>query len=292
MTNSRYDEDGYREAGRVGRGLCTALLVGVASVSVASAQDAGNNGAVSVSAGIDFSNAYYFRGIIQETEGFIAQPFLEAGISLFEGDGGVQSVSVTSGLWNSLHSGPSGSDGPGDPAMWYETDYYASLGFGFAEGWSADLTYTAYMSPNGTFGTVKELSTGVAYEDEFGLAPYATLAFELDGQADGGLNEGTYLELGVGPGLAIPDSPVGLSFPVTIGLSLSDYYETSDSSDAFGFFQVGVVAGLPLPAAPEYGSWELSLGINFIAFGDALKQINGADDGFEPVAIVGLSLSY
>jgi hypothetical protein len=91
-------------------GVAILVLTGASAVP-ALAQDAGNNGAVSVAAGIDFSNAYYFRGIIQETEGFIAQPFLEAGISLFEGDSGLQSVSVTSGLWNSLHSGPSGSKG-------------------------------------------------------------------------------------------------------------------------------------------------------------------------------------
>ena len=276
----------------IGWGVVAAVLLGGASAGPALAQDGGNNGAVSVAAGIDFSNAYYFRGIIQETEGFIAQPFLEAGITLFEGDGGLQSVSVASGLWNSLHSGPSGSDGPGDPAMWYETDYYASLGLGFAEGWSADLTYTAYMSPNGTFGTVRELSTGIAYEDELGLAPYANFAFELDGQADGGSNEGTYFEFGVGPGIDLPDSPISLSFPVAIGLSLSDYYETGDTSDSFGFFQFGLAAGIPLPTPPEYGSWDLSIGANFITFGDALKSLNGADDGFEPVVVIGLSLGY
>jgi len=192
-------------------------------------------------------------------------------------------------LWPQRVQG--GEDGPGDPAMWYETDYYASLGLGFAEGWSADVTYTAYMSPNGTFGTVRELSTGIAYED-VGIAPYVNFAFDLDGQADGGSNEGTYFELGVGPALDFPDSPVSLSSPVAIGLSVSDYYETGDQSDSFGFFQFGLVAGIPLPTAPEYGSWELSIEAKFIAFGDALKSINGADDGFEPVAVFGLSLGY
>ena len=31
------------------------------------------------------------------------------------------------------------------------------------------------------------------------LSPKAVLAFELDGQADGGSNKGTYLELGIRP---------------------------------------------------------------------------------------------
>ena len=71
--------------------------------------------------------------------------------------------------------------------MWYETDFYASLGLGFAEAWSADVTYTAYMSPNQSFETVKELSFGIGYDDGL-LSSYANFAFELDGhgQADGG----------------------------------------------------------------------------------------------------------
>ena len=49
------------------------------------------------------STSYYFRGIVQETSGFIAQPYLEAGLhQLYEGDNG--SVSLAAGTWNSLHS--------------------------------------------------------------------------------------------------------------------------------------------------------------------------------------------
>ncbi len=271
------------------------VFVAVSSVAVGSAiaqeeQPEGNTGPVSVGAGMDISTSYYFRGIIQETEGFIAQPYLEAGISLYESDTGLQSVSATAGLWNSLHSGPTGSDGPGDPAMWYESDFYASLGLGFADAWSADVTYTGYTSPNGTFGTVKELAFGLSY-DGLGIAPYVTLATELDGQADGGLTEGTYLELGASPGMDIPDSVVSISFPIAVGLSVNDYYETVGASDTFGFFQFGASVSVPLPLPAEFGEWGLSGGINFIAFGDALQSINGSDE-FEPVGVFGISLGY
>ena len=273
------------------------LLVFVAASSIAvgtataqEEQPAGNTGPVSVGAGMDISSGYYFRGIIQETEGLIAQPHLEAGISLFESDTGLQSVSATAGLWNSLHSGPTGSDGPGDPAMWYESDFYASLGLGFADAWSADVTYTGYTSPNGTFGTVKELAFGLSY-DGLGISPYVTLAKELDGQADGGFNEGTYLELGAGPGVDIPDSSVSISFPIALGLSVSDYYETPGASDTFGFFQFGAIASVPLPLPAEFGEWAVSGGVNFLSFGDALQTINGSDQ-FEPIGVFGISLGY
>ena len=175
--------------------------------------------------------------------------------------------------------------------MWYESDFYASVGLGFADAWSTDVTYTAYMSPNQSFGTVKELAFGLAYDGL--LSPHATLAVELEGQADGGSNEGTYLELGLEPGLSVPNSAVGVSFPVSIGLSLKDYYEANISSTTFGFFNVGAILSLPLTAIPaRYGAWEASGGVNLLMFGDALKAINGSNDSFKPIGIFGISLGY
>ena len=261
-------------------------------LGTAAAQD-GNSGAVSVGTGIDFGSSYYFRGIIQETKGAISQPYLEAGLTLHESDTGLQSVSVTAGTWSSLHSGPSGSNGAsGDPRMWYETDFYVSGAFGFADAWSVDATYTAYMSPNQSFGTVKEVAFGVAYDGGL-IGPYATLAVEVDGQADGGLNEGAYLELGVEPGLAIPNSDVGLSFPVALGMSMSDYFEGANGDKTFGFFNVGAILSVPLPGIPaDYGAWEIRGGINLLVFGDALKSINGSTDDIEPIGVFGISLGY
>jgi hypothetical protein len=107
------------------------------------------------------------------------------------------------------------------------------------------------------------------------------------------LNEGTYLELGVGPALAIPGSEVGLSFPVAVGLSLNDYYEGAAGDETFGFFNVGAIISVPSGGIPaEYGSWEISGGVNFLVFGGALKAINGSADDVEPIGVFGISLSY
>lgn len=273
-----------------GRAARTAPLLLAASLlmtGAAAAQDAPNSGAISVGAGIDFGTDYFFRGIVQETEGFIAQPYLEAGMSLH--DGAAASVSLTAGTWSSLHSADYAGFG-GAPGIFYETDFYAGLGFGFAEGWGADVTYTAYMSPRGSFGTVKELAIGVSHDDM--LAPYATFAFELAGNA-AGENEGTYLELGIEPALPLDDAPVGVSFPVAVGLSLSDYYDPGGVNETFGFFNVGAMVGIPISGIPaEYGSWEFAAGVNLTFFGDALQAINGMDDGFTPIGVFGLSLGY
>ena len=246
--------------------------------------DMPNSGAVALGAGVDFASEYFFRGIVQETNGFIAQPFLEGSIAF-------GAATITAGTWSSLHSAAEG----GDPEMWYETDFYAGVGFGAGDV-GIDVTYTAYMSPNQSFGTVKEVALGFAYDDGM-LGPYATFAFEVDGQADGGLNEGTYLELGVEPGFGLADTDLSLSFPVAVGLSLSDYYEAFSLADltfindTFGFFSVGASLGVPLSGIPsDYGSWELALGVQFLAFGDGLKAINGEDN--KVIGTFGISLGY
>ena len=58
-----------------------------AESGAAAVQDdmAPNSGMIGMSAGVDFTSDYYFRGIIQETGGFIAQPFLDASMSLGAG---------------------------------------------------------------------------------------------------------------------------------------------------------------------------------------------------------------
>ena len=58
------------------------LLVGVATPEVARAQ--GNSANISGNLGVDFSNAYFYRGIRQEREGLVLQPYADVSFSLFE----------------------------------------------------------------------------------------------------------------------------------------------------------------------------------------------------------------
>ena len=255
----------------------------------ATAQDdmAANSGSLGFSAGVDFTNNYYFRGIIQETGGFIAQPFLDASMSLGP-------VSITAGTWNSLHSAGEGTF-DGAPDSYYESDFYAGLGFAAGDVVGIDLTYTAYMSPRGSWGTTKEVALGLSF-DTF-AAPYATFAFEVAGGADGGPNEGSYAEIGFEPAVPLDDAPVSLSFPIAIGASMSNYFEYQDemgvwSDSGFGFFSIGASLGVPLPVPEQYGSWELAIGVNALMFGEGVKMLNGEDKGAKVIGLFGISLGY
>ncbi len=288
------------------RGLC---CVGIWSIlawgltpAVALAQP--NTGKVSFSAGLDFSHAYFFRGIRQEADGFLAQPYGEIAFDLFEDAEGLNTGTLALGFWNSLHSGPSGSDGPSQfTTAWYEMDFYAGLSLGLVGQWQADVVYTQYMSPNNSFSTIKEIALGLGFDDSeqmgaLALSPFVTLAIEASGNA-AGTESGVYVELGVEPGLPLEDSPVSLTFPVTLGLSLSDYYQNVDplvglvgANDAFGYFDLGILASVPLLGVDEsYGSWEVSGGVHLLFLGDTLEALN-AGDQFQAIGSIGLSIGY
>ena len=101
------------------------------------AQAQGNDGKLSVSMGVDASHAYFFRGIKQERQGLVVQPFADASFALFEDGEGITDVTLTIGQWNSLHSGPSGADGPAaNVASWYESDFFTGVTLGL-ENWEA-----------------------------------------------------------------------------------------------------------------------------------------------------------
>ena len=145
--------------------VCTTLFL---ASTPAWAQDAAaadpNPGALTITGSVDFLNQYMFRGIQQNNTGFVTWPAFDLGLAVYSGDGGLKSVGINFGTWNSLHSGNTGSDGASGK-MWYESDFYATLGLGFGGGTSFSTTYTAYTSPNSGFTTVKELMFKFALDD-------------------------------------------------------------------------------------------------------------------------------
>lgn len=282
----------------------TAMLAVASSPATAQEGDAAEEGPdLSVDLGIDFTTAYFFRGIFQENQGIIAQPYAEIGLNLWKGEGKLSSVDGFIGIWNSVHEGPSGSGGP--QSSWYEADIYIGVS-ATIDPFTIALAYTEYYSPNGVFGTTDEISVTVSYDDagkygkeDFGLAPYATIAFETDGGADGGTDHGIYLELGIEPGFDIIPDKLSLSFPVTLGLSLSDYYEdpVDGDDDFFGYLDIGIVATMPLDFIPaKFGAWEASIGVHFLILGDSTENISmlfgGGGDDFEVILVAGVSVGF
>lgn len=291
-----------RTAARRGASVIVATIIAIGLAAPAQAQQAApadpNPGNITLTAGIDVLNAYMFRGIRQDDTGVIMWPFADAGFSLYSGEGGLTSVGLNVGTWNSLHTGAAGSDGPSGK-LWYESDFYATLGLGFGGGVSLGTTYTAYTSPNNTFTTVKEIAFRLGVDDTAYLGaaavnPYVLVAMEMDaapgvGQADAGDEAGTYLELGIAPGWAA--EAAAFAFPIKVGLSLSDYYELAGADSTFGYLSVAGIVTVPLGGPTTFGSWNVHGGLEFQALGDTTEAINGGD-GQKVIGSIGLGLSY
>ena len=279
---------------------CTTLIL---ASGPAWAQDAPsvdpNPGAVTITGSIDFLNQYMFRGLQQNNTGLVTWPAFDLGIAAYSGDGGLKGVGINFGTWNSLHSGNTGSDGPSGK-MWYESDFYATLGFGFGKGTSFSTTYTAYNSPNSGFTTVKEFSFKFAVDDSGYLGkgavkPYVVLAQEFGtdvatGQADGGENAGTYMEIGIAPGYN-GISRASIAFPIKVGFSLNDYYELAGVDNKFGFFSVAGIVTVPLGGTGNFGSWNVHGGVEYQALGTTTEFYNNGESN-QVIGSFGIGFSY
>ena len=265
--------------------------------------------------GVTFTTAYFFRGILQEDQGFIAQPYFEVGIPLVYDEDKGFGVNAIAGIWNSFHSEQTGDSQtfafpnqqvgePGEiagttfeadrggPSAWYESDLYAGIGFNTGD-FELNFLYTFYTSPNGAFETIQEVGAALGYGHGHRRRPRqrrptspstsavgAGVFFETK---DGPGTTDSYLELGAEPGFSLElgrgDLEVGLSFPVTLGFSLEDYYvDEEGDNEFFGFLSVAAAAQVPLPVPERYGNWTLTPAFEYLYLqADSLEAINNGD---------------
>jgi hypothetical protein len=261
-----------------------------------------NPGALTLTGSIDFVNQYMFRGFRQNSSGIAIWPAMDLGISAYSGEGGLKSASINFGTWNSLHTGDTGQDGPSGK-LWYESDFYATLGLGFGGGTSFSTTYTAYTSPNNGFTTVKEIMFKFAVDDSGKLGkaavkPYIAVAREFDaepgrGQADGGENAGTYVEIGFAPGYSA--SKASIAFPIKVGLSGSNYYElatpTGFEDNTFGYFSIAGIVTVPLGGTSSFGAWNIHGGVEYQKLGTTTEFFNGGESN-QVIGSFGIGFSY
>ena len=112
------------------------------------------------------------------------------------------------------------------------------------------------------------------------VKPYLAIAQEFDtdvgvGQADGGANAGTYMEIGFAPGLAA--SRASIAFPIKVGFSLSDYYELEGEDNKFGFFSIAGIVTVPLGGTTSFGSWNVHGGVEYQKLGTTTEFFNGGE---------------
>jgi hypothetical protein len=230
----------------------------------------------------DFTNVYFFRGILQEKHGFIAQPWGELYFNAFASEEGpIRDVTFGAGVWASFHTKETlAVDGP---HSLYETDWYPLLSISFAHNISLTTTYYWYTSPNGAFATAQELNFKLAWDDSetFGrwaMGPYVNFAVETRRTAFGP-NEGSGVQMGIGPTLFTffegSEMPVTLSAPIELGLAIDDYYEEEDGDEnTFGYLNFGLSASVPLAFMPV-GDWSFTLTAKGWYLSNTLREVAG-----------------
>ena len=237
-----------------------------------------------VTTGMDFASAYFFRGIKQQSGGAIAQPYFDLGVSAPKG------ITLNVGNWDSIHSKSSAGH-------WYESDYYGSVTFTAGKA-KPGVLYTSYTSPADLFTTVHELAGVLAFDDSANAVPVSpkiVVAFELsDGQADGGTGKGIYLETGIKPALKLAPKAT-LLIPLKAAFSLKDYYEGivlagTTENDTFGYFDAGLQLSVPAVSGPS-GTLEIHGGFDILFLGRNLKALNEGDR-VKPIALIGFTYTY
>jgi hypothetical protein len=170
---------------------------------------------------------------------------------------------------------------------------------------STSVTYLLYTSPNGAFSTVQQIDLGLAYDDSellgpFAFGPTATFSFEVDNTSFGPKKAG-YMEFAGAPSIDLSslgddagEYPLTMSFPLAVGLSLYDYYDSVEPThnQPFGFFSFGANGGVPLAFIPDdFGEWTINAGINVLVLSQTLKEVNRGDNPW-PIGTLSLAMSY
>lgn len=177
------------------------------------------------------------------------------------------------------------------PKIWYESNPHAGLVMRSGRDWQFGLTYGAFTSPNGQFGSSQEIAFTTRYQGESlmmnRLKPQAKIAVPVfEGK-------GVYTELSVAPGFRpLPDSDFQLTLPVVFGMGINDYYGAEKSSPVYG--SIGLVGSLPLKVVPsDYGSWSFSAGAFLLVRETALVEAGRPlDDAGNTVVYGSASLSF
>jgi hypothetical protein len=248
---------------------------------------------------LDFTNAYFFRGIRQEREGTIFQPWMELYYSLYSSDDGpIRGITVGAGIWNSFHSERTGA--VNGPQWLYETDLYPLISVAFPGNVTLTTIYYYYSSPNAAFVSTQELNFKLGWDDsdtfgKFAVHPWINFAIETENTSFGP-NTGQGFQLGIAPVLYASEAEryaVTVSAPCEAGFAIHDYYENAGGGENFfGYANVGLLVSLPLSFMPENaGSWTLSASGKYYAFSETLENANRGKSTY-PVGMLSLGVAF
>jgi hypothetical protein len=222
---------------------------------------------------LDFSDHYITpRGLNVENEGLVFQPLFLAFWDLYSSKTGfLENITLTTGVWSSIHSHESGAD----PGHWNEFDPIAGLAFKFAKYWKFETNYTAFDSMVDSYPTSHHLELKLNFDDstlmgKFALHPYVAYWWELENKATVVFDpttseESGYFTVGINPSFKLGE--VKFEFPTYVNFVGSDFYQEFDGTgggSGAAVFGTEIKATVPLKFVPKgMGSWSFYAGLKY-----------------------------
>ena len=228
--------------------------------------------------GVTFVSEYISRGVVQQTKGVIAQPYLDLYFKFYEGDGFLTSASAQLSLWADVGSNKSLAAPGNTVPNWYEFDWDPGISFVIEKSFTLTVSYYEFDSPASAFKTARSVNANLAYDDSgymgaFALHPHFTVLYETGAPGFAGLKaHGWYYEIGIAPSYTFLKSskyPLTFALPITVGLGdQSGFY----GGNTFGYFSPGVTLAVPLAFIPPgYGTWTFTAGYSYYYLDKALR---------------------
>jgi hypothetical protein len=229
---------------------------------------------------LDISSAYITpRGLNVENQGVVFQPLILIFWNLYNRpDAFLNDVTLTTGLWNSIHTKQSGVD----PGNWNEIDPIGGLTFKLGKGFAFDTFVTAFHSQTDSYPTSTNLSLKLSYHDSafggFSLNPFVEYWLELDKKATvvfdpATSSEGYYFALGLIPTYQFTTIPLKLELLLYTNIASNNFYQRFDGSDGgsgFALFSAQLKVSTPLSFIPQgYGAWTLYAGVKYYSLENA-----------------------
>jgi hypothetical protein len=224
------------------------------------------------------------RGLLLTNTGLTTQITTGLSLDLYKSPGGfINDAAVNLGIWNDLWSNQNSPT----VGSWNEFDWWVAGTIGFAHDWKFGVTYVEFLSPPGTFSTIRNVEFSLRYSDAWiGRAltfnPYVKLFYSASGPSTVAVGKkgGTYdVELGFAPTINLKkygSLPISLTAPTWVTVGPASFWNrgttgcgssvsTPCATSNAGVFSTGLTGKLPIDflIPPRLGNWYVDGGFQY-----------------------------